>query len=247
MSGGGGIARMLRIVVVMGAGAGAWFGYDEHLADHELIAAAAGAEPAPPEAVGRPWPDDVDSGRARWSSWTSTVVRAGGNGSQRVEADARGRTRVSEIAPDGSVVSVSETDGEEIWTSSDGSWSPVADDDALAERVRLASVAPPSLDDVVVAEVWPYTDLVSDVPGDGEAARVLTVRIDVADLVASDPSLAARWRRDRALSGPDDAELAVGLDAHGRVVEVARTVPDGAVTTWSPLVGELTLSSPIGR
>ena len=266
----GGVARALRILVVAAAAAGGWFAYERHVADLDVDAIASlvdrGADApaaAEPPVTGSgdeagpasPWPADVPSLAAPWTSSRVTVARADDVVRLRVATGGDGRAALATFGTDGTAEVRAELDVDDptvAWVDDGGAWRR-ADADGPTSAAALAGLAvgapPPTLDELLAPEAWPFAELVADdTAADGLARlRVVTLRVDADAFARSDPSLAAQWRRGSWVElGPGQPLLRASVDEGGHVVEVvADTVRGPMIYRFAELGSPPELSSPL--
>jgi hypothetical protein len=226
--------RFLRVVVVVAAGVGAWFGYDAFAAAQdsseqtELTDELSGAT--------APWADlGLAVADSTWSGATFTTVQAAGD----VERHAMtfdpetGRIQLSLFDPQGAPLGMAELDPDEAFIETPGgTWqTPTPDADLSESMLRSAAAAamPPTLVDVVPEVVWPWAEVLDAVPG-GDAStptRLLTIRIYGGAFAAAEPALAAQWRGNAPLVGRRGRiELEIEIDGEGHVVALRSLPPD---------------------
>ena len=267
----GGVARALRILVVGAAAAGGWFAYEGRVAgldvdslsslvDRGAEETAADEAPEPGSdgvvaGLASPWPADVPALTAPWTSSRTTVARADDVVRLRVETDRAGRVALATFGTDGAAEVRAELDLDDptsAWVDDGGSWRR-ADADGPTGAAALNRLAvgapPPTLDDLLAPEAWPFTELVADdTAADGVARlRVVTVRVDAAEFARVEPALAAQWRHGSWVElGPGQPLLRASLDDGGHVVEVvADTVRGPMIYRFAELDAPLELSSPV--
>ncbi len=249
--------RLLRILVVVGAGVGGWFGYEKYVADQDVAAAEAALAAAPP-AVGQPlapWPVDLVVAEETWADgYVATVQPANDVVRQQMEFDAgSGRSKMSLFAPDGTISAVVEVDADEVWTDQgDGFQQQPPNAVVTPTSLRSAAFSSPALTmhDVFDESVWEYTRFVAESPGPsaGALSRVLTFSIDGVAFASAEPAAAAQWRRNNELVVRDVkvAEIEVEVDSTGHVVGLIDKSDDAPLTLrWSPLVQTPLFTSPI--
>lgn len=241
------VLGLLRLVVVVAAGAGAWFGYDAF-----VDAQDAGADQVE-TAVSPPWIDlDLAVAGATWEGPVrTTVVSADGVRLRSFDFDAtRTRSIETEFDEDGTVVAVAEIDADEAYLRRPGGeWMNGNQEPGIADgyRSRAMLSLPVTLDDVVGPEVWPYARVVAERPGGDAAAptRVLTVRMKGGAFTNADPSGAAQWRANNGY--PDvggRVEIEVEIDATGQLVALEFLAPGGTRYEFEPLVSEPVFTAP---
>ena len=229
-----GLLRFLRLAVVLAAGVGAWFGYEQYAAASDAddpieVTDIAGASAAP-------WADlGILVADTTWDGPTVTSVQPPDDVVRQsmVFDPATGRFQMSLFDPAGIGSGQVEVDANEVFVKSPGgSWETPLPDAVLSEQFLRSAAAygrPPTLVELVPEVVWPYTAILSDVAGGtaGSPTRVLTVRMKGGAFRAAEPALAAQWRDNVYYPGrPGRVELEVEIDGDGHVVAVRSMAPD---------------------
>ena len=224
------VLRLLRLLVVVAAGVGAWFGYDAFVEarDASEVTEVTGAV----SAVTAPWADLglVVADTTRSGPTVATVQLAGDVEHHALTFDPEsGRTQLSLFDSFGQPAGVAELDANEVFIeAADGTWQVPAADGDLTEselRARAATAMPPTLADLLPEAIWPWIEVTG-----GAAAtptQLLTVRIYGGAFAAAEPALAAQWRSDVGSVGRvGRVELEVEIDGAGHVVAL-RSLPPG--------------------
>jgi len=227
------VLRFLRLLVVVAAGVGAWFGYDAFVEAQDATEVTEMTEVAGAVAgVTAPWADLglVVADTTRSGPTVATVQLAGDVEHHALTFDPEsGRTQLSLFDPFGQPVGVAELDANEVFIeAADGTWQVPAADGDLTEsvlRARAAPVMPPTLVDLLPEAVWPWTEVTGGATA--TPTRLLTVRIYGGAFAAAEPALAAQWRSDLGSVGRvGRVELEVEIDGAGHVVAL-RSLPPG--------------------
>lgn len=241
------VLGLLRLLVVVAAGVGAWFGYD-------AFVEAQDAETAQVDTgVPSPWADlDLVVADAPWDGPVrTTVVSTDGVALRAFDFDA-GRTRSIETEFDetGAVVAVAEIDADEAYLRRPGGeWMNGNEEPEIAAGYRSGAMLslPVTLDDIVGSEVWPYTRVVAERPG-GDAAsptRVLTIRMKGGAFTNADPSGAAQWRANNGYPNVGGrVEIDVEIDAAGHIAALEFLAPGGNRYEFEPLATEPVFTAP---
>ena len=229
--------RFFRLLIVVAAGVGAWFGYDTFVAAQDSTDVAEMTDGG--SGATAPWADlgSVVADSA-WSGPTFTTAQAAGDVERHAMTfdPASGRTQLSLFDPHGEPAGVAELDLNEAFIeTAAGTWEKPAADGGMSESVlrsRAATAVPPTLLDLVPEVVWPWTEVTGDVAS-GDAAtptRLVTIQIYGGAFAAAEPALAAQWRSDAASVGRrGHIELNVEIDGEGRVVALRSLPPDDDV------------------
>jgi len=233
------VLRVLRIAVVLAAGVGAWFGYDQFAAADDPDALTDVSEIEAAAASTAPWSGlGIVVAETTWDGPTATSLQPFGEPvRQSMTFDPEsGRTQMSLFDPLGDAAGFVEIDANEVFVKEPGGvWETPKPDAVLSEsalRTGASFGRPPTLLDLVPEVVWPYTVILSDVAGPDPAlpTRILTIRIKGGAFAAAQPALAAQWRNTAYY--PDQSgrvEIEVEIDADGHVVGVRNMAPDDNV------------------
>jgi hypothetical protein len=236
------LLRLVRIAVVVAAGVGAWFGYDAYVEADDTTESADGV---PVAATPAPWAElDLVVADTAWSGPTRSTIQTGGDVVRQATSfdPSSGRAQMTLFDAAGTVDAVVEIDDNEVYASQGGAGWEVPTDETLGGATTLRDAAytapPPTLVDLVPELVWPYTKIMSDVPG-GEAAaptRVLTIRMKGGAFAAAEPARAAQWRSNSYRPHLDGrVEIEVELDATGHVVRLEYVMRDDSVYEFESL------------
>ena len=245
--------RLLRLAVVLAAGVGAWFGYEQYAAagdaaDSVEVTDIAGTSSAP-------WTDlGILVADTPWDGPTTTSVQPADDVVRQsmVFDPNTGRIQMSLFDPSGIGSGEVEVDANEVFVKSPGGvWQAPLPDAVASESVLRSGAAlgrPPTLIELVPEVVWPYTAILSDVPGGtaGSPTRVLTVRMKGGAFRAAEPALAAQWRDNVYYRGqPGRVELEVEIDGEGHVVAVRSLAPgDNVQLRFAPVAVPPTFEAP---
>jgi hypothetical protein len=235
------VLRLLRAIVVVAAGVGAWFGYDAFVAAQETNdPSELSADPAggPLAGARAPWADlGLIVAETAWEGPTSTTLqRAGETERHAMTVDpASGRIQISLFDAQGAPSGLAELDSNEAFVEGvDGTWATPTLDGAVSEQVLRATVAaaaPPVLGDLVPDVAWPWTEVIADRVGGSATAptRVLTILVYGGAFANEEPALAAQWRTTSPVGRRGRVEIEVELDQQGRVVGLRTLPPDADV------------------
>jgi hypothetical protein len=232
--------RLLRLAVVIAAGVGAWFGYEQYAAAADPDAPIAVSDTVDGSPASRaPWADlGIVVADTSWDGPTSTSVQPPGDVVRQSMAfdPVTGRFQMSLLDPEGDASGVVEIDPNEVFIKvPGGTWETPTQDAVLSASVLRSGAStgrPPTLVDLVPEVVWPYTEILSDVAG-GDAVtptRILTIRMRGGAFRAAEPARAAQWRSNVYYRGQlGRIELEVEIDGDGHVVGVRNLAPDDNV------------------
>jgi hypothetical protein len=234
------LLRIFRLAVVVAAGVGAWFGYEQYAAAQDSVDATeisdvVDAVVGPPA----PWADlGLIVADSPWDGPTTASLQPAGDVErQRVTSDPdTGRIQMTLFDPQGDQSGLVEVDPNEVFIKTPGgTWEKPKPDAVLSESVLRGAAAwsqPPTLAELVPEVVWPYAEILADVAGDNAASptHVLTIRVYGGAFAAAEPALAAQWRRTAVY--PDQRgllDLDVEIDALGHVVAMRNLALDNDV------------------
>lgn len=218
------IFGVLRLAVVVAAGAAGWFGYDMYVEQNDEAEALATAEAEALAIEAVPWPSDLGAGDVRWTGDYRVTTSIGDQ--TVVVSDHDGVTGLvrSTATPNGEAsTSWVESDGYNAWTklASDPVWSqvvdPVASWNTIDEAYEYSAL---TLRTIVPPSAWPYV-VFNGESADALGNRMLSFRIKSVAFHAEQPAAAVQWRTTSEFSTVDQPlDLTVIVDALGRVIAV---------------------------
>ena len=227
------VLRFLRMLVVVAAGVGAWFGYDAFVeAQDESDVTDVTEDAGTGVGATAPWADIglVVADTTRPGPTFATVQLAGDIEHHAMTFDPdSGRTQLSLFDQFGQPVGVAELDANEVFIeAADGTWQAPAADGDLTEsvlRARAAAAMPPTLVELVPEMIWPWVEVTGGATA--TPTQRLTVRIFGDAFDTAEPALAATWRSDVGSIGRvGRVELEVEIDSAGHVIAL-RHLPPG--------------------
>jgi len=241
------VLGLLRVLVVVAAGVGAWFGYDAFVEARE-------AEPAQVETgLPSPWAQlDLVVAESSWEGPVRTTVSSADGSLLWVRDVDSTRTRSieSEYDETGTLVGTGEIDPDEAFFRRPGeAWvdGTVEPDIAAGFRSRAMLSVPVTLEQLVGPEVWPYTRVIDEATG-GDAAsptRILTIRMKGGAFADADPSGAAQWRANTSFPNVGGrVEVVTEIDASGQVVAIEFLAPGGQRFEFEQLAAEPVFEAP---
>jgi hypothetical protein len=240
------IVRLVRLVVIVAAGAGGWFGYERYV-DAQDNADAVGVEAE--AASTPPWPDDlVITEQQRNGPYEAVWGPTNAEPAIRTQFDSGlGRVKFTAIETgNGFEISPSRVFYLRVGEPPQEELDAETRHKLIEESYRKAA---PTLPKLLPSDVWSYTELTEDTTSTTAAGAVrrLSFRIRGAAYADAQPALAAQWRSTSPLNpaiGP--TIFTVELDAQGQIVLLHAGVAENEmIVRYADLLAAPTFESPL--